>query len=775
MRFSIIVPAYNAEGDIEACLSSALSQDFDPAAFEVVVADDCSTDGTRRVAERLAQAHPNLKVASTASNAGPGPARNAGIAMASGEWLVFLDSDDALHLDMLRRLGEHLDREHGDDADVVAFDWRYRAASGQPQGGRRDRDALAGSREGLLARYLALQMDGSVIYAAMRRRMLLEHQLAFAPGLHEDVDFLFRAYFHARRVLYLDEALYIKHQRQGSIVNTISERHLSGFMRAWRAIGEFLDRARPPGWQAMLDRHAAGLIAVIATRVREIANREAGARAATLYGTLLDACPALPPAAARSLEAPVTKYERIAAHFFVAMRDPAVQLEDRAASITAFMKDIAGKSWSCVDLHHSAFLAPDQIRTCCKRFFVNGEMRGDVALIDVPEGRAAQPTARSILLAKQDLHARINMGAQSGCDGCPFLEFKEWEPLDRLNIRYLSLEHHSICNLKCSYCSETYYGGAKARYDVDALVDDLKESRALEECATAVWGGGEPTLGKNFAPLLDRLVGWLPRSNHRVLTNSVQLSKTVERLLADDRIAITTSVDAGTEGIFLLVRGRPRLRRVLGNLRKYASINPQNVTVKYIFTEENCGLEEVRAFVALAQEYALMRCNFQISSDFKQEAITRDAAISMIAMYGLLTAAGAEVVFFDDLLRQRLSDIQSASDAEIREALSGIGLPGVLADPRAMPAIAIWGAGWLAKYLMEKSSFCSRAEIAFFVDSTPSKIGTTFMGRKVHAPSVLFESEIPVAIAAAQSFPIIHRKYVEMGLPPERLVRQLIL
>lgn len=50
-----------------------------------------------------------------------------------------------------------------------------------------------------------------------------------------------------------------------------------------------------------------------------------------------------------------------------------------------------------------------------------------------------------------------------------------------------------------------------------------------------------------------------------------------------------------------------------------------------------------------------------------------------------------------------------------------------------------------------------------------------FLGRKVHAPSVLLESDIPVAIAAAQSFPIIHRKYLELGLDPKRLITQLIL
>lgn len=774
VQFSIVVPAYNAQDGLAACLRSVLAQDFDAARFELVVVDDASADGSFAIAQEFSAAHANVRAFALAENGGPGIARNEGVRQSRGDWILFLDSDDHLRPGALKRLADFLQSKGASGADVVAYDWAYLDAAEGATGGRTDRDAFAQGKEELLRRYLALQMDGSVIFTAIRRQLIEAAGLRFAGGLHEDVDYLFEVYYRAARVAYLNQVLYLKTQRAASIVNSISERHLAGFMRAWRAIGTSL--ATAGAGAALLERHALGLIGVVATRVREIVRLARSAEeSAVLFAALYRECAGTPLAAAGAVAAPVTKYQKIAARFLEVMRDADLDARQRAAAVTAFMKDIAGKSWSCVDLHHSAFLAPDQIRTCCKRFFVAGEMRGDVALMNVSGLSLPRPNARTILQAKRSLHTRINRADPCACDGCPFLEFKEWGPLERLDLKYLSLEYHSVCNLECAYCSDTYYGGAQAQYDVAGLVEDLRASGALEDCTTVVWGGGEPTVGKTFTPLIDKLVDWLPQAAHRVLTNAVKHSKTVERLLAEDRISITTSVDAGSEAVFEKVRGRPKLGRVMSNLRRYAAVNADAVTVKYIFTDENCSLVEVRGFVGLVREYGLTGCNFQISSDFKRETVAQDAAVAMIAMYGLLTEAGCEVVFFDDLLRQRLSEMQAGAGRGIRQALAEAGFLHVLADSAAIPSFVIWGAGWLGRAFVEKSEFCRVSRVAYFVDSTPAKIGTSLMGHPIRDPSALLESDAPVAIAASQSFPAIYRKYREMGLDPQRLVRQLIL
>ena len=90
---SVIIPAYNAERWIERCLESALHCSSHP--LEVICVDDGSTDGTWTVMSAFAENDARVKLVRQ-SNQGRCVARNAGLAVASGEWVVFLDADDML-------------------------------------------------------------------------------------------------------------------------------------------------------------------------------------------------------------------------------------------------------------------------------------------------------------------------------------------------------------------------------------------------------------------------------------------------------------------------------------------------------------------------------------------------------------------------------------------------------------------------------------------------------------------------------------------------------
>jgi glycosyltransferase involved in cell wall biosynthesis len=89
MRVSVVVPLFNKARYIARCLQSILSQDF--ADFELIVVNDGSTDGGEEVVADCSDARVRLV---NQSNAGPGAARNRGIAEASGEYVAFLDADD---------------------------------------------------------------------------------------------------------------------------------------------------------------------------------------------------------------------------------------------------------------------------------------------------------------------------------------------------------------------------------------------------------------------------------------------------------------------------------------------------------------------------------------------------------------------------------------------------------------------------------------------------------------------------------------------------------
>lgn len=96
-RFSIVIPTYNRERLLARAIDSCLRQTYTD--FEVIVSDDGSTDGSRALVERYAD--PRVRFLRCDRNRGIGPARNAGVDAASGEWIVFLDSDDELLPDAL--------------------------------------------------------------------------------------------------------------------------------------------------------------------------------------------------------------------------------------------------------------------------------------------------------------------------------------------------------------------------------------------------------------------------------------------------------------------------------------------------------------------------------------------------------------------------------------------------------------------------------------------------------------------------------------------------
>jgi len=782
VEFSVIIPAYNASQFMEKCIHSVLNQEIKKETLEIILVDDCSSDSTFNVASTLAIKHKNLLVTKTEKNSGPGIARNTGLKMAKGKWILFLDSDDHLEENALHYLHDFLSSEENDSLDAVGFNWKFDPQSihsNQFQtSGRKDHNCLKLNEDDLIKEYLSLHMDGSVIYTATRKEIIDGNKMEFYAGYHEDVDFIFKIYWHARKVGYLDKVLYVKGQHPNSIINTVSPKHIEGFMRAWRDIGDYIAVNDPEKWQEFLPFYHLGLFGVVATRVREIYRYQKSVdQAAELYKELYRCWVHYFGSVEKFAGPPAkkTKYISIASYFLDTMKDKSLPEESKAGSVNKYMAEISPKCWSCIDLHHSLFLAPDQIRTCCKRFFVNGEMRGDVCLIDKAESDNPIVNSVEILQAKQILLAKINSGEESDCDGCPFLEFKDWGPSDKLDITYLSLEYHSVCNLRCTYCSELFYDGKKSRYDVNILMQSLIKNNALDNCKTIVWGGGEPVLDKGFNSLFKKMVVHLPSVRQRVLTNAVKYSKTIERFLKEDKICITSSVDAGTDKTFLLIRGRPKLKEVMSNLKRYSLANASQVTVKYIFTEDNSCIDEVKSFIALIKKYKLTGCNFQISSDFKKESISRNDVISIIAMYGLLYDERCRVIFFDDLLRIRLDEVNANSEKAIKTRIDEMGLTHAIADKSFFKSVAIWGAGWQAKYLIEKTSFFKTVNVEFFVDSTISKIGGQFLGRNIYAPDVLLDSYIPVVIAAVQGFPLIYDAFLALGIDEARLIKKLIL
>lgn len=114
MKYSVIIPVYNAEEYLDICVGSILSQN---ASCEIILVDDGSTDNSPAMCDSYAKENSNVMVIHT-SNSGAGKARNTGAETAQGEYIIFVDADDYLSGDFFEKLE---DSDTDKNAQVVFF------------------------------------------------------------------------------------------------------------------------------------------------------------------------------------------------------------------------------------------------------------------------------------------------------------------------------------------------------------------------------------------------------------------------------------------------------------------------------------------------------------------------------------------------------------------------------------------------------------------------------------------------------------------------------
>ena len=99
---SVIIPMYNAVRYITHCIDGLLAQTFTD--IEIIVVDDCSSDGSAALVKERYDGNEKVILLQQEKNGGPAPARNTGMKKACGEYITFVDCDDALVPDALEKL-----------------------------------------------------------------------------------------------------------------------------------------------------------------------------------------------------------------------------------------------------------------------------------------------------------------------------------------------------------------------------------------------------------------------------------------------------------------------------------------------------------------------------------------------------------------------------------------------------------------------------------------------------------------------------------------------
>ena len=117
-KLSIIVPVYKVEPYLKECVDSLLSQKYPET--EIILVDDGSPDRCPEICDEFSAKHSNIKVVHQ-KNAGLPAARNAGLAVATGEYISFVDSDDAVSTDTYSILIEKMEKD-GSDMAICNFE-----------------------------------------------------------------------------------------------------------------------------------------------------------------------------------------------------------------------------------------------------------------------------------------------------------------------------------------------------------------------------------------------------------------------------------------------------------------------------------------------------------------------------------------------------------------------------------------------------------------------------------------------------------------------------
>ncbi|MEH1102522.1 glycosyltransferase family 2 protein [Micromonospora sp. CPCC 205561] len=241
---SIVVPVYGVEPYLYQCLES-IRADIPPGeagAVELVAVDDASPDRCGEMLRSYA-GRPGIRTLHLPRNVGLGPARNAGLDVAAGEYVWFVDSDDWLPPGTIAAV---LDRLRRDRPDVLMLD-HLRVH----EGGRREVDASSHLLRGvpgvvsLADRPQLLRVQHTAWNKVVRREFMAGLGLRFFPGWYEDIPFSHPLLIGARRISVLDRVCYHYRQgRLGAITSTRSRRHFDAFDQ-YERLFEWLDRHAP--------------------------------------------------------------------------------------------------------------------------------------------------------------------------------------------------------------------------------------------------------------------------------------------------------------------------------------------------------------------------------------------------------------------------------------------------------------------------------------------------------------------------------------------------
>lgn len=214
---SVIISAYNIQNYIERCLKSILCQT--EVSYEVIVVNDGSTDDTGKIISKIAEKNDRIAIL-TQENTGLSKARQNGLNLAHGEYVLFVDGDDYLMPDSLRDLAVFADENK---SDIVCFNYKRVFEDGRylefPSYN------LYGETGPFIKRILLYDILPNVCFKLIRKKFILENSVVFPPAINfgEDLALTVSMAVHDPVVGFLNRFIYCYYIRPESLTQSPEE------------------------------------------------------------------------------------------------------------------------------------------------------------------------------------------------------------------------------------------------------------------------------------------------------------------------------------------------------------------------------------------------------------------------------------------------------------------------------------------------------------------------------------------------------------------------
>lgn len=224
MRFSIIVPIYNTEKYLDKCIQSILNQTLQD--YEVLLIDDCSTDNSLEIAGNYESER--IRVLRNKTNSGLSATRNVGIRNASGDYLVFLDSDDYIDDFALTELDKLIREKKFPDIVYTGFIEERGADAVKKYG-------YASEPNKLYSRYdfLKSELEKRTLYAAAcfgvyKRKFIIENNLYFKSGIYHEDELWTPQVVNMAKYIYLADLTYYHYIRRDDSITKVKDKTQNG-------------------------------------------------------------------------------------------------------------------------------------------------------------------------------------------------------------------------------------------------------------------------------------------------------------------------------------------------------------------------------------------------------------------------------------------------------------------------------------------------------------------------------------------------------------------